>query len=212
MLQDLPEYLLEDSGTDTEQNEEGEESASVVSCSPPVGRVEGGGDAWHGRHSANGEQVEEGVTAGAPTLQEGCDQLPAQLEPWSGEGSVGLTNGPLAPVCVHVEVQALQKELHSLNVLYHARGRKLEELSSALEAAVAERERCERVQSHQRGEVEVECAALRKEMEQLRDSAMQMAEENASLSRQLEEVQQVAVLMEEDRNEVCLVPCLASGV
>lgn len=202
LLQDLPEDLLEDSETDTEQDEEGEERVSLVSCSPPEGDTAVGGNMWYGSESANGERL-EGVTAGAqPFHAEECDQG-LQMEPLSVEGHVGVGHAPTDPVCVHEQVRALESELQSLTVLYHTRGKKVDQLSSALEAAVAERERCERMQSHRRGELEAECAALSKELDQLKVSAARMAEENTSLSRQLEEVQQAAVLMEEDRNEVC---------
>jgi len=206
LLQDLPEYLLEDSGTDTEQEEEGEERTSVDLCSPREGQTSVEADTWYVRESSNGDQREGGVTAGVPPLLEACDQAPEQPVSWAVQGSVGVTHGPTASPCAHEQVQALEKELQSLAVLYRTRGKKVEELSCALEAAEAEVERCERVQSHRRGQVEEECLGLKKELEQLRTLATQTAEENALLSRQLEEVRQVAVLMEQDRDEVCSEP------
>lgn len=202
LLQDLPEDLLEDSGTDTEQDEDGEERASMVSCSPPEGDTAVGDNMWYGSESANRER-QEGVVAGVPPLHaEECDQG-LQLEPWSAESHVGVAHAPTGPVCAHEQVRALESELQSLTVLYHTQGKKVDQLSSALEAAVAERERCERMQSHRRDELEAQCAGLGKELDRLKVSAARMAEEKTLLSRQLEEVQQAAVLMEEDRNEVC---------
>ena len=177
-------------------------------CSPREGRTSVGGDMWYVRESSNGEQREGGVTAGVSPLLEACDQAPEQPVSWSVQGSVGVTHGPTASPCAHEQVHALEKELQSLTVLYRTRGKKVEELSCALEAAEAEVERCERVQSHHRGQVEEQCVGLKKELEQLRTTATQMAEENALLSRQLEEVRQVAVLLEQDRDEVGSEPWL----
>lgn len=197
---------MEDSGTDIEQEEEGEERTSVGLCSPREGHTSVGGDTWYVRESSNGEQREGCVTVGVPPLLEVCDQAPQQPVSWSVQGSVGVTQWPTASPCAHEQVHALEKELQSLTVLYRTRGKKVEELSCALEAALAEVDRCERVQSHRRGQVEEECVRLKKELEQLRTSAAKMTEENVLVSRQLEEVRQVAVLMEQDRDEVCSEP------
>ena len=196
LLQDLPEELLEDSEAETEQDEEGEERVSTVSCSTLEG------SAWS---TCSQEAEGEGcVAGGVPPLQvEECDQTP-HSGPWSAEGWVGVSHGPGDQVRGDARVHALESEMQSLTVLYRTRGKKLDEVSAALEAAVEEGKRCNRMHSHRQGELEAESAALRQELDRLRVSAVQMSEENASLSRQLEEAQCRAARAEEDRDEVCV--------